>query len=359
MDSASSPLGSSPALPTLQCAPQAELLEDVLREQFGRLHQLAAICRLKRLPSGGYSSSEGLQLVLERRRAANAKERERIKNLNHGFAKLKALVPFLPQSRKPSKVDILKGATEYIQVLSYVLEGTKDSEKQDPDDHNYSNDTSEPHMPLVRELSRNIAQHSNCTIGLKKEEEGLWADGGSGELAYTCHQSLMSTTGVVISPTGSPVKYSFLNIHENRLNPLREFTFLIFFQQTKYSDKFSAVRDSLHFPSGINVGREPGRDSRRAARARPGPGLRQAARDGQHCGRRVLQHSFPPGGGPSGPLGGALWAPGSVLLSEHAAKRALISFQPRAGNGFNSGGRAVREELERKPLSRNGSFCCL
>ncbi|XP_013370036.1 PREDICTED: factor in the germline alpha isoform X2 [Chinchilla lanigera] len=109
-------------------APQAEVLEDVLREQFGPLPHLAAICRLKRLPSGGYSSTEDLQLVLERRRVANAKERERIKNLNRGFAKLKALVPFLPQSRKPSKVDILKGATEYIQVLSDVLEGAKDSE---------------------------------------------------------------------------------------------------------------------------------------------------------------------------------------------------------------------------------------
>ncbi|KAK2092641.1 hypothetical protein P7K49_029170 [Saguinus oedipus] len=55
------------------------LLGDVLREEFGPLPQLAAICRLKRLPSGGYSSTEDLQLVLERRRVANAKERERVR----------------------------------------------------------------------------------------------------------------------------------------------------------------------------------------------------------------------------------------------------------------------------------------
>ncbi|XP_030733583.2 factor in the germline alpha [Globicephala melas] len=189
------------AAPALLRAPPAEVLEDVLREQFGPLPQLAAVCRLKRLPSGGYSSTEDLQLVLERRRVANAKERERIKNLNRGFAKLKTLVPFLPQSRKPSKVDILKGAAEYIQVLSDVLEGAKDSEKQDPDHQNCSNNTSEPHMSLARELSRNIP-HAGCAVGLKNEEEGSWADGGNGELAHTCRQGAMSTMGV-ISPARS------------------------------------------------------------------------------------------------------------------------------------------------------------
>ncbi|XP_064350479.1 factor in the germline alpha isoform X1 [Camelus dromedarius] len=172
------------AAPALLGAPRAEVLDDVLREQFGPLPKLAAICRLKRLPSGGYSPTEDLQLVLERRRVANAKERERIKNLNRGFAKLKALVPFLPQSRKPSKVDILKGATEYIQVLSDVLEGAKDSERQDPDHQNYSTRTSEPHISLAREPSRNTTRHAGCAVGLKNEEEGSWADGGSGSFKY-------------------------------------------------------------------------------------------------------------------------------------------------------------------------------
>ncbi|XP_045834999.1 factor in the germline alpha [Meles meles] len=197
--------------PALLGVPQAEVLEDLLREQFGPLPQLAAVCRLKRLPSGGYSSTEDLQLVLERRRVANAKERERIKNLNRGFAKLKALVPFLPQSRKPSKVDILKGATEYIQVLCDVLEAAKDSERQNPDRQNYRNNPSEVPISLAGDLSRNLTQHASCTVGLKNEKERPWADGGSGESAYTCRQSVMSMTGV-ISPTRSLGKYPVVQL---------------------------------------------------------------------------------------------------------------------------------------------------
>lgn len=77
----STPCDAMDAAPGLLGTPPPEVLEDVLREQFGPLPQLAAICRLKRLPSGGYSSTEDLQLVLERRRVANAKERERVSAL--------------------------------------------------------------------------------------------------------------------------------------------------------------------------------------------------------------------------------------------------------------------------------------
>lgn len=79
--SLSTPCAAMDATPGLLGTPPAEVLEEVLREQFGPLPQLAAICRLKRLPSGAYSSTDDLQLVLERRRVANAKERERVSAL--------------------------------------------------------------------------------------------------------------------------------------------------------------------------------------------------------------------------------------------------------------------------------------
>ncbi|KAM9252463.1 factor in the germline alpha [Cariama cristata] len=124
--------GGRPAgvlLPT----PAPEVLERVLSQRYGPLPRAAAIARLRKQPAGGYQPAGDLVEVLERRQAANAKERERIKNLNSGFSKLKTLVPFIPRDRKPSKVDTLKAAAEYIRLLRLVLEETGGFKEQDAD----------------------------------------------------------------------------------------------------------------------------------------------------------------------------------------------------------------------------------
>ncbi|XP_077047754.1 factor in the germline alpha [Agelaius phoeniceus] len=105
-----------------QPTPPPELLGALLQQRFGPLPQPAPIVRLRRGPDGGYEPTGDPAEVLERRQAANAKERERIRNLNSGFSQLRSLVPLVPRDRRPSKADTLRAAAEYIRLLRGVLQ---------------------------------------------------------------------------------------------------------------------------------------------------------------------------------------------------------------------------------------------
>ncbi|KAF0305899.1 Achaete-scute 5 [Amphibalanus amphitrite] len=63
--------------------------------------------------------------VINNRR--NARERNRVKQVNQGFAVLRAHLPSVEKSKKVSKVDTLRGAIDYIQSLSELLASAPES----------------------------------------------------------------------------------------------------------------------------------------------------------------------------------------------------------------------------------------
>lgn len=65
--------------------------------------------------------------VSKQRKSANARERNRVRVINNALETLRGLIPLLPTEKRPSKMETVRLAAEYINHLTELLTGERNS----------------------------------------------------------------------------------------------------------------------------------------------------------------------------------------------------------------------------------------
>lgn len=97
------------------------------------------------------------QQQIQQRQAANMRERKRMQSINDAFEGLREHIPILPYEKRLSKVDTLKMAIDYINLLSELIK--KDTNGNEP-----KGPVPEPPKKIVLQAHRGQSPHSKKNL---------------------------------------------------------------------------------------------------------------------------------------------------------------------------------------------------
>jgi hypothetical protein len=98
------------------------IIEVFTKNKMGRRKKSDAISVANTSDSSNSSSHHSSNLNCMQRKAANDRERTRMRVLSKAFVRLKTSLPWVPSDTKLSKLDTLKLASSYISYLTRLLE---------------------------------------------------------------------------------------------------------------------------------------------------------------------------------------------------------------------------------------------